>query len=502
LKTGKLLIISLLLFGRLSAQCPGAVGDQVTYGSNDTWIGYVYDNNDFTNYFGYYNEGAPGNMNFDQRFGNIDVTNFGTYGCNVQTETFSVRYKLNKNFADNDYTITVGGDDGYRFSLDGGATWVLQDWGAHGYTTRQQTFHLSGSTNLVIEYYENGGAQEVSFSILANCGGIDDPTIYGTNDVWRGYVYDNADLTSYKGTVFEGSAGNPFFDEGFGGDDVTYNTNACSVFTQSFSVRYRLRKTFPYSTVTFLVGGDDGYRFSLDGGNTWVVNNYVDHVYQLSSYTTTLSGTYNMVIEYYENNGQNRVSFDLNSVLLPIQLLQFSGSLQKEQTQLSWVTSSESNTDHFVIEKSSDGRRFESIGQVNAAAGISNSSGIRYTFADATPLTGTQYYRLRLVDKYGTNNYSEIITIKNNSTGNARIYPTILQPNTSLWLQTGKQLWNVTITVTDITGRMIMQQHASTLTGNQTTSYTLPWLHMIKGTYVVQVKDATGVQLVQKVIVR
>nr|WP_236065492.1 T9SS type A sorting domain-containing protein [Niastella soli] len=105
-----------------------------------------------------------------------------------------------------------------------------------------------------------------------------------------------------------------------------------------------------------------------------------------------------------------------------------------------------------------------------------------------------------MVDQDGVNTYSEIITIKNNTTGEARIFPTLIQPNTSLWLQTGKQLENVSITITDIMGRAVMQQHMPVLPGNQTTSFTLPG--MVKGTYVVQVKDVTGVQLNQKIVVQ
>ena len=69
-------------------------------------------------------------------------------------------------------------------------------------------------------------------------------TSFGTNNVWRGYVYDNADFTSYKGYVTEGSASSPNFDENFGGDNVTYTTNGCSINTTTFSVRYKLRKNF------------------------------------------------------------------------------------------------------------------------------------------------------------------------------------------------------------------------------------------------------------------
>jgi hypothetical protein len=497
-KTGKLLVISLFLFGRLSAQCPTAQGDQTTYGTNDTWIGYVYDNDNFTNYMGYVNEGSPGLMNFDQKFGNVNQTTYPTNGCSIQTESFAIRYKLTKNFAADTYSFTIGGDDGYRFSIDGGATWLIGDWGGHAYTSRSISVALSGPVNMVIEYYDNGGGNEISFQA---CGGTTDETLYGAGDVWRGYVYDNIDLTAWKGVVFEGANGNPYFDESFGGDDVTYNTSNCSVQTGTFSVRYRLKKTFPYSNVNFLVGGDDGYRLSLDGGANWVINNWSGHSYMTGSYSATLSGSYNMVLEYFEDGGANRVSFDINSVVLPVQLQQFSGRVQNDQTLLNWTTTLSSNTDHFVIERSTDGRGFFSVGQVKASAGVTNATGIRFSFTDPAAFTGMQYYRLRLIDEHGAITYSEFITIKNNTNGQARIYPTVIQPNTSLWLQTGKQLDNMTLTITDLMGRVVMQQRTSVLTGNQTTNYPLPSL-ITKGTYVVQVKDVTGVQLTQKIVVQ
>jgi hypothetical protein len=497
-KTGKLLVICLFLFGRLSAQCPTAQGDQVTYGTNDTWIGYVYDNDNFTNYMGFVTEGSPGLMNFDQGFGNVDEITYPTNGCSIQTNSFAIRYKLTKNFPDDTYAFTIGGDDGYRLSLDGGLNWIIGDWGGHGFTSRSVSVHLNGPVNMVIEYYDGGGGQRISFQV---CGGVTDETLYGTGDVWRGYVYDNMDFTAWKGIVFEGSAGDPYFDQSFGGDDVTYNTSNCSIETQTFSIRYRLRKTFPYSNVNFLVGGDDGYRFSLNGGASWVITNFGDHVYQTGSYNATLNaGTYDMVLEYFDDGAANRVSFDINSIVLPVQLQQFSGRIQNDQTLLSWATTLTSNTDHFVIERSTDGRAFFSVGQVKASAGVTNATGIRFSFIDPTAFTGTQYYRLRLVDENGVNTYSEFITIKNNITGQARIYPTVIQPNTSLWLQTGKQLENMTLTITDLMGRVVMQQHTSVLSGNQTTSYTIPSL--IKGTYVVQIRDITGIQLNQKIVVQ
>jgi hypothetical protein len=331
----------------------------------------------------------------------------------------------------------------------------------------------------------------------------DDPSVYGTNNVWRGYVYDNADFTNFKGTVTEGTLSNPFFDQGFGGDNVTYNTNSCAVNTETFSVRYRLRKTFTNSSVTFLVGGDDGFRFSLDGGATWVINQWSDHGYYVNSYTATLNGTYDMVLEFYENGGGNRVSFDLNSIILPIQLIQFNGKIYNEQVQLNWTTSSSSNTDHFIIEKGTDGQLFRATGQLKANAGVIKSNGdIQYTYTDVDLYSGTLHYRLKMVDKNEIISYSNIISLKNNVTGKLKIYPTLIQSNTSLMLQTSQQFSNITIIVTDMQGKLIMKSQLPVLFNNQTTAIPLSRPHMGKGIYMVQVKNATGILLNHKIVIQ
>ncbi len=85
------------------------------------------------------------------------------------------------------------------------------------------------------------------------CTPVGDEVSYGTGNVWTGYVYDNMNFTSYRGFVTEGTAGNPNFDENFGGDNVTYTTNGCSINTSTFSVRYKLRRLSPMGYLTSLL---------------------------------------------------------------------------------------------------------------------------------------------------------------------------------------------------------------------------------------------------------
>jgi len=164
--------IMLLTGLKVNAQCTPS-GNQTSSGQGQ-WIGYVYSNNTafattppasvsaFT-YRGYTTQ----TENFDLNPGTGAIS--GTNICGSYADYFTVRFKMNKNYVAGYYTITVGADDGYRLSLDGGATFVssLSDWALHSYGSKTATILLSGSTDLVLEYFENAGSSRVSFNITA-----------------------------------------------------------------------------------------------------------------------------------------------------------------------------------------------------------------------------------------------------------------------------------------------------------------------------------------------
>jgi hypothetical protein len=423
-----LLSTFLLVFNALCIAQPPCtpLGDQTTYGSNDVWIGYVYDNADITNYAGYVTEGITGNPNFDASFGGDAVT-YVTNGCSVLTTTFSVRYKLNKTFVNGNYDIIVGGDDGYRFSIDGGVTWIINNWGDHGYATSTSTITLNGNYNFVLEFYENAGQNRVTFNIATACIASGSTAIYGTNNVWIGYVYDgtNHNPAMYKGFVNKGTLGSPNFDENFGGNNISYNTSACPVQTETFSVRYRLQKTFTNGIYNITVGGDDGYRFSTDGGATWVINNWGDHAYATTNSSIMLNGTYNLVLEFYENGGGNRVSFNLVTTILPVNLISFTGSAKSTGNVLNWQVQNEDNVAFYEVQKSTDGNNFNAINKVIAKGLVTVTN---YNSED-TPLLSTTYYRLRIVDNTNNFTYSPVIKLNTTDEKWIRIFPTIVTNN-------------------------------------------------------------------------
>lgn len=107
---------------------------------------------------------------------------------------------------------------------------------------------------------------------------------------------------------------------------------------------------------------------------------------------------------------------------LPVELTSFRAYPTASGNHLTWETASEQNTQGFEIEKSSDGKGFESIGKV---AAVGNSSTLQsYNFVDKIPFSVT-YYRLKINDFDGTMEYSKVVSIQTSRKTGLKIYPSV-----------------------------------------------------------------------------
>ncbi len=112
-----------------------------------------------------------------------------------------------------------------------------------------------------------------------------------------------------------------------------------------------------------------------------------------------------------------------SSTPLPINLVTFEGSFKEKKTTLNWKTASERNNQGFTIERSANGKNFESIGEVKGAG---NSNTVQnYTFIDENPLNGVNYYRLRQRDFDGKTDFSKVITVLGNQSGGIFVKNTV-----------------------------------------------------------------------------
>jgi len=128
---------------------------------------------------------------------------------------------------------------------------------------------------------------------------------------------------------------------------------------------------------------------------------------------------------------------------LPVVLLNFTGKLMPDNTVLlEWSTASEFNSNRFELERSTDGTKFEYIGQVKSAG---NSTTIKeYSFTDINPNIGNNYYRLRQIDNDGTRKTFKAINVKVDKQSENKV---IIYPNPVNDLLTIKYLINDKTTI-------------------------------------------------------
>lgn len=92
--------------------------------------------------------------------------------------------------------------------------------------------------------------------------------------------------------------------------------------------------------------------------------------------------------------------------VLPVTLMTFQGNLNDNVVKLTWTTSREINSSHFIVQKSIDGSKYINLGTVNSGAS-------QYSFTDNTAMGKVNYYRLQQVDHDGNFVYSRVLLIRN-----------------------------------------------------------------------------------------
>ena len=139
-----------------------------------------------------------------------------------------------------------------------------------------------------------------------------------------------------------------------------------------------------------------------------------------------------------------------NSVT-PVNLKSFTAERHGSQVKLNWATASESNNSHFEIYRS-DSKEFHL--PIGIITGAGESRSLRtYSYIDANPFAGTNYYQLNQVDYDGRSERSDIVAV---NTG--------IQEETLRILKVGDDLQLVaysedntaaTIRIATITGRLV-----------------------------------------------
>lgn len=174
--------------------------------------------------------------------------------------------------------------------------------------------------------------------------------------------------------------------------------------------------------------------------------------------------------------------------LLPIELLDFNAECQDQSVLLQWTTASETNNDHFTVERSTDGLVYTPIAMVQGAG---NSSAIsNYSYEDTDPLSEVSYYRISQTDFDGTTKAFDPIATQCEVSGIDII---------SGWQSAGEDLilqvahdgdHAGTLQVFDARGRIVYEDQEPLMNGTQ--QIRIPGHRLGNGIYHIRITSPVG----------
>jgi hypothetical protein len=207
-----------------------------------------------------------------------------------------------------------------------------------------------------------------------------------------------------------------------------------------------------------------------------------------SSYTTPLLLNNTPFYAEAESNGciSSRAIVNVNvdpDCILPIYLSTFDGHNEGRENHLYWLTDQEINSSHFEVERSNNGYDFVKIGIVETDPTQS------YNFIDNTPYSGSNYYRLKMVDLDETFSHSSIIYLETQNKIESKVYPNPFE-DSLIYTYQSEQNEELEIQVINILGQKVFQYNVNCQTcGNYVTINTS---NIPSGKYTIRIKHLTS----------
>ncbi|MBL7748125.1 MAG: T9SS type A sorting domain-containing protein [Chitinophagaceae bacterium] len=110
------------------------------------------------------------------------------------------------------------------------------------------------------------------------------------------------------------------------------------------------------------------------------------------------------------------------AIPMPVELSDFNAKLLYDgRVELTWRTFSESNSSHFIAERTDAAAQFNPFGTIPASGYTTNPT--LYSIIDYSPLPGINYYRLKIMDIDGKFEFSKIVTVRVKDKNGIMIFP-------------------------------------------------------------------------------
>jgi hypothetical protein len=177
--------------------------------------------------------------------------------------------------------------------------------------------------------------------------------------------------------------------------------------------------------------------------------------------------------------------------VLPVDLISYDALLLKNRTVLlKWSTTSEINNAYYLVNRSSNGSDFSSIGKVTGS--LTSTDLVNYQFTDSDPLDGNNFYRLSQVDIDGNQKILSVKKVIVKPSGTMSLYPNPVV-GSLVTLDYGKIVSSkVSYKVVDASGKVV----SSGKIHQQIQELNLPVLGT--GIYTIQISDGKSMRFEKK----
>lgn len=178
-----------------------------------------------------------------------------------------------------------------------------------------------------------------------------------------------------------------------------------------------------------------------------------------------------------------------NDAILPVTLAYFNAQKLENQAHLTWSTMDETNSSHFEIQRSANGRNWTVIETVTSAG--ESQVKTTYNTLDSTPLSGENFYRLKMVDADGTFAYSSINRLFFDGQGFASFYPNPV----------GEQLLLGEKVLANAVSVKLLNQAGQRVFETSNPGGVIKTGHLNAGIYILQVAQKDGSVVASRVVV-
>ena len=169
---------------------------------------------------------------------------------------------------------------------------------------------------------------------------------------------------------------------------------------------------------------------------------------------------------------------------LPISILSFTAEKINETALLNWEVTAAFDFSHFEVERSTNAINFSPLGIVQGTTAAT------YHFTDTKPVTGYNYYRLKLVDKDGRYKYTPVRSLYFGGRASCiSVYPNPVTTFTNVSLSAAMQSENLVLNLISSNGQVVFHQKIG---ANTTAVVNLNMSALPAGTYFLHLKGTSS----------